>query len=151
MLFHAVTKNKAHRYILFIDILFPVSFLSYLTSFGCNDTEGQNIGVEISEKCLMTLSREVDFNWAEILRVECCVRKERSGIAWLLTEWWKLKRIIKKRERVVGRFPPCLGEVCQTCAVGMHTDWKLEKEIANEKWSDMNKERAYRKILRCTN
>jgi hypothetical protein len=90
-LFHAVTKNKAHRYILFIDLLFPVSFLSCLTSFECNDTERQNMVTEISEKCLLILQREMDFTWGERLRVEYCVREGRSGTAWLVAGVWKLK------------------------------------------------------------
>jgi hypothetical protein len=69
-LFHAATKNKAHGYVLFIDLLFLVSFPSYLTSFGGNDSERQSMVADISEKCLWTLYGEMDITWGE---VECRV------------------------------------------------------------------------------
>ena len=72
---------------------------------------------EISEGCLLTLQREMEFTWGERLRVECCLRKEISGIAWSVAGVWKLKGIRKNIDK--GRCPSCLGEVCQTFAAGL--------------------------------
>jgi hypothetical protein len=72
---------------------------------------------EISEKCLLILQREMDFTWGEKLYVECCVRKERNGVAWLVAGVWKLKGIRKNRDK--RRCLPCLGEVCQIFVAGL--------------------------------
>ena len=78
------------------------------------------MAAEISDKCLLTLQREMDFTWGERLRVECCVRRARSGTAWLVAGVWKLKGIGNNIDK--GRCPLCLSEVCQTCVAGLYTN-----------------------------
>jgi hypothetical protein len=42
----------------------------------------------------------MNFYWGETSHIECCSRKERSGIAWLVAGMWKLKEIRKTRVNV---------------------------------------------------
>jgi hypothetical protein len=58
----------------------------------CNDIDRQNIVAKMSEKISLTLYWETNFHWAKRLYVQCCIRKERSGIAWFLAGVWKFKR-----------------------------------------------------------
>ena len=50
----------------------------------CNDSERQNILAKLSEKNSLTLYGEMNFSWGKRRCIECCSRRERSGIAWLL-------------------------------------------------------------------
>jgi hypothetical protein len=47
-----------------------------------NDTERQNM--------LAKFPRELNFSWGRNSYTECCSRKERSGIAWLIAGIWQL-------------------------------------------------------------
>jgi hypothetical protein len=46
----------------------------------CNDIERQNILAKFPEKGSLTLYRELNFSRGKKLYVECCSRKERSGM-----------------------------------------------------------------------
>jgi hypothetical protein len=50
----------------------------------CNVIERQNILADFSEKTSLILYTEVTFSWGKKLYAECCARKYRSGISWLL-------------------------------------------------------------------
>jgi hypothetical protein len=49
----------------------------------CSDIERQNILAKFPEKSSM-LYEELNVSWGNNLYIECCSRKERSGIAWLI-------------------------------------------------------------------
>jgi fibrillarin-like rRNA methylase len=49
----------------------------------CNNTEGQNILANLSEKTTLTLYGEMNFSWGKRLYIEWYSRRERSGIAGL--------------------------------------------------------------------
>ena len=74
----------------------------------CNDIEGQNILAEFPEKSSLTLYRKLNFCWGKKLYIECCSRKERSGIAWLIAGTWQLKGVRRNADK--GRCPLCLQE-----------------------------------------
>jgi hypothetical protein len=50
----------------------------------CNDIERQNMLAKFLDKSSLTLCRELNFSWGKKLYIECCLRKETSGIAWLI-------------------------------------------------------------------
>jgi hypothetical protein len=50
---------------------------------------------KISEKCLLTVNRGMDFIWAARPCIECCTIKEISGITCLLAGVSKVKGIRK--------------------------------------------------------
>jgi hypothetical protein len=71
----------------------------------CSDMERQNILAKFSEKKLLTRCRELNFSWGKKLYTECCSRKERSGIAWLIAGIWQLKGVRRNADK--GRCPLC--------------------------------------------
>ena len=73
----------------------------------CNNTEGQNILANLSEKTSLTLYREMNCSWVKRLYTECCSRRERSGIVWLLAG---LAIGGMRRNADKGRCPSCLVE-----------------------------------------
>jgi hypothetical protein len=78
------------------------------------------------------------------------LRKERSGIVWLLAGVWQLKGVRQNTDK--GRCPLCFNEedakhILLDCRDTRN--WRLK--LLNDKWPSMNKEVAYRKMLRCTN
>jgi hypothetical protein len=74
----------------------------------CNDIERQNILSKLSEKRSLTLYREMNFLWGKRSYIDWCLRKEQSGIAWLLIGVWQLKGIRRNTDK--GRCTLCLGE-----------------------------------------
>jgi hypothetical protein len=57
----------------------------------CDDIERQNMIAKFPDKSSLTLYRELNFSWGKKLYIECCSRKQRSGIAWLIAGIWQLK------------------------------------------------------------
>jgi len=51
---------------------------------------------------------EINFSWGKRSYIECCSRKERSGIVLLLVGVWKQEGIIRNTDQ--GRCPFCLRE-----------------------------------------
>jgi hypothetical protein len=49
-----------------------------------NDTERQNMLAKFPDRSSLTLYRELNCSWGKKIYIECCSRKERSGIAWLI-------------------------------------------------------------------
>lgn len=66
-------------------------FLTKIAKGRPNDNERQNILSQMSQKSWSTLHREMNYPWGKRLYTEFCLRKERSGIAWLVGVVWKLK------------------------------------------------------------
>lgn len=75
----------------------------------CNGTQRQNIIT--SEEISLTLLWEINFCWGWRSHVECCVRKERNWIAWLLAGMWKLKGIRRNADKGRCLLCVCLSEV----------------------------------------
>jgi hypothetical protein len=76
--------------------------------------------------------------------------KERTGIVWLLAEMWQLKGIRRNTDK--GRYPLRIGaedviHILRDCSETRH--WKTK--FLNDVLLNMNKEVAYRKILRFSN
>jgi hypothetical protein len=92
----------------------------------------------------------MNFSWGKKLYIECCSRKERSGIAWLIAGIWQLKGVRRNADK--GRCPLCLEEedVKHILLEFKGTKYWREKLI-HDKWLNMNKEVACRKILKITN
>jgi hypothetical protein len=116
----------------------------------CNYIERQNILAELSEESLLALNWGINFSWGKKLYTEWCSTKERSGMAWLLAGLWQLKGV--RQNTAKGRWPLCLGEedarhVLLDCLETRN--WRLK--FLNDKWLNMNKIVAHRKMLRCTN
>ena len=66
----------------------------------CNDMDRQNMVSDISENVSLLFYRDINFSRDRKSYIESCTRKERDGIAWLLTELCKLrgiKRNVNKR------------------------------------------------------
>jgi hypothetical protein len=84
------------------------------------------------------------------LYIECCSRKERSGIAWLIAGIWQLKGVRRKADK--GRCPLCFekDDVKHILLECKETKYWREKLIHNN-WLSMNKEVTYRKILKIIN
>ena len=47
-------------------------------------------------KSLLALYQDMNFSWGKTLYIECCTRKERNGLMWLLAEVWKLEELERK-------------------------------------------------------
>jgi hypothetical protein len=71
----------------------------------CNDIERQNMLAKFSDKNSLTQYRELKFSWGKKLYIECCSRKQRSGIAWLIAGIWQLKGVRRNADK--GRCPLC--------------------------------------------
>jgi hypothetical protein len=56
----------------------------------CNDIERQNMLAKFPYKSSLTQYRELNCSWGKKLYTECCSRKERSGIVWLIAGIWQL-------------------------------------------------------------
>jgi hypothetical protein len=74
----------------------------------CHDIERQHILAKFPEKSSVTLYRELNFSWGKKLYIECCSRKERSGIAQLIAGIWQLKGVRRNADK--GKCPLCLQE-----------------------------------------
>jgi hypothetical protein len=46
-----------------------------------------------NEKYLLSFYRDMNFRWGKTSYTECCTKKEKSGLIWLLAVVWKLRRI----------------------------------------------------------
>ena len=92
----------------------------------CNDIEIQNIFAKFQEKSSLTLYRELNFSWGKKLYIECCSRKERSGIAWLIAGIWELKGVRRNADK--GRCPLCVEEEDVK-----HIYWNVRKQNIGEK------------------
>jgi hypothetical protein len=65
----------------------------------------QNILPKFPDKSSLTLYGELNFSWGKTLYIECCSRKARSGIAWLIAGIWQLKGVRRNADK--GRCPLC--------------------------------------------
>ena len=79
--------------------------------------------------------------------IECCWRKERSAIARFLAGIWQLRG--ERGDVDKGRCLICLGEedakhILLDCKKTKH--WRMK--LIHDKWSNTNKEVAYRKIIK---
>jgi hypothetical protein len=111
----------------------------------CNDFERQNMLAKFPEKSSLALYSELNFYWCKKLYIECCSRKERSGIAWLIAGMWQLIGVRRNADK--GRCPLCLEEedvkhVLLECKETNH--WRVK--LIHGKWLNLNKEVTYRKI-----
>jgi hypothetical protein len=102
------------------------------------------------EKSSLTLCRELNFSWGKKLYIECCSRKERSGIGWLIAGIWQLKGVRRNADK--GRCPLCFEKedakhILLECKDTKH--WRVK--LIHDKWLNMNNEVAYRKIMKITN
>jgi hypothetical protein len=84
------------------------------------------------------------------LYIECCSRKQRSGIAWLIAGIWQLEGVRRNADK--GRCPLCIEKedakhILLECK---ETKYWREKLI-HDKWLNVNKEVACRKIIKITN
>jgi hypothetical protein len=92
----------------------------------------------------------LNFSWGKKLYIECCSRKERSGIAWLIAGIWQLKGVRRNTDK--GSSPLCLEEedvkhILLECKETKY--WRVK--LIHDKWLNMNKEVAYRKIMKIRN
>jgi hypothetical protein len=116
----------------------------------CNDTERQNILAKCPYKSSLTLYRELSSSWGKKLYIECCSRKERSRIAWLIAGIWQVKGVRRNADK--GRCPLCFekDDVEHILLECKETKYWREK-LTHDKWLNMNKEVTYRKIIKTTN
>jgi hypothetical protein len=106
--------------------------------------------VKCSDKSSLTLYRELNFSWGKKLCIECCSRKERSGIAWLIAGIWQLKGVGRNADK--GRCPLCFEkEVVRHILLECKETKYWREKLIHDKWLNMNKEITYRKILKTTN
>jgi hypothetical protein len=92
----------------------------------------------------------LNFSWGKKLYTKYCSRKERSGIAWLIAGIWQLKGARGNGDK--GRCTLYLEEegvkhILLECKETKH--WR--EKLIHYKWLSMNKEVAYRKIMKITN
>jgi hypothetical protein len=104
----------------------------------CNDTERQNRLAKFSEKSSLTVYRELNSSWGKHLYTECCSRKERSGIAWLIAGIWQLKGVRRNADK--GRCPLCFEKenvkhILLDCKETKH--WRLK--LIHDERLNMNK------------
>jgi hypothetical protein len=74
----------------------------------------------------LTQYRELKFSWGKKLYTECCSRKARSGIAWLIAGIWQLKGVRRNADK--GRCPLCFEEEDVK-----HIYWNVRKQNIGEK------------------
>jgi hypothetical protein len=67
----------------------------------------ENVAAKVSQKCLLTLNWGIDFIWDAKPYMECCTKKEISGIMCLLAGVSKLKGIRKGWDKWICLL--CLG------------------------------------------
>jgi hypothetical protein len=80
----------------------------------------------------------------------CCIRKERSVLAWFKTGIWKLRGMKKGFEK--GRRPLCSkDEDAVHILLKCSETRKWREQILTRKWLIVNEEIAYKKITNCTN
>jgi hypothetical protein len=110
----------------------------------------QNVLAKFPYRSSLTQYRELNFSWGKKLYTECCSRKERSGIAWLIAGIWQLKGVRRNADK--GRCPLCLEreDLKHILLECKETKYWREKLI-HDKCLNMNKEITYRKILKKTN
>jgi hypothetical protein len=111
---------------------------------------GADVLAVFPEKSSLTLYRELNFSWGKKLYLECCSRKERSGIAWLIVGIWQLKGVRRNADK--ERYPLCLEEedvehILLECKETKH--WRVK--LIHDKWLNVNREVACRKIVKITN
>ena len=80
----------------------------------------------------------------------CYLRRERSGIAWLIAGTWQLEGVRRNADK--GRCPLCLERedvkhILLECKETTH--WRVK--LIHDKWLNMNKVVACRKIMKITN
>jgi hypothetical protein len=63
----------------------------------CNDIEKQSVVAKLSENSSFVLHPKMIFSWGKGSYLECCLRKERNGIACLLVGVSKSKGIRRNR------------------------------------------------------
>jgi hypothetical protein len=68
----------------------------------------KNVLAKFSYKSSLTQYRELNCSWGKKLYTECCSRKERSGIAWLIAGIWQLEGVRRNADK--GRCPLCIEE-----------------------------------------
>jgi hypothetical protein len=115
----------------------------------CTGIERQNSLAKFFEKSSLTLYRGLKLLWSEKLYVDWCPRKEESRLALLPVGVWQLKRI--RQNSVKGRYHLYLEkeEAKHVLLDCIDTRSWIMKWI-NGEWLNMNKEVAYRKILKST-
>jgi hypothetical protein len=82
--------------------------------------------------------------------MKCCLRKERSRIAWLIAGIWQLKGVRRNADK--GGCPLCFEkeDVKHILLECKETKYWREKLI-HDKWLNISKEITYRKIMKTTN
>jgi hypothetical protein len=120
-----------------------------LVKESCNDIERQNILPKFPEKGSLTLYRELNFVWGKKLYIGWCVRKGRNGIAWLLAGIRQLKGVRRNIEK--ERFSLGLGEDDVNHVLDCEDTKHCRMKLIHDKWLKMNKEVAYRKMVKITN
>jgi hypothetical protein len=93
---------------------------------------------------------ELNFAWGKKLHVECCSRKERTGITWLIAGIWQLKGVRRNADK--GKCPLCfekedVAHILVECKETKH--WR--EKLMHYKWLNMNKEVACGEIMKITN
>jgi hypothetical protein len=115
----------------------------------CNDTERQNVFLNIRKKISLVFYCEMKQEWGKGSYIDECTRKEKMGI-WLKVRIWKLRRIRRGSER--GWCPLCLGEEdAKHILLKWPGTYQWREEFACCKWLNINENIAYRKIISCTN
>jgi hypothetical protein len=71
----------------------------------CNDTERQNLFANISEDMSFIFYSDMQLEVGCEEYTVCCIRNERSGLAWFKTGIWKMREMRKGYEN--GRCPLC--------------------------------------------
>jgi hypothetical protein len=101
------------------------------------------------DKSLLTLYRKLNFSWGKKLYIECCSRKARSGIAWLIAGIWQLEGVRRNDDK--GRCTlhferEDVKHILLECKETKY--WR--ETLIHDKWLKTNKEITYRKILKTT-
>jgi hypothetical protein len=79
----------------------------------------------------------------------CCIRNERSGLAWFRTGIWKLRGMRKGFEK--GRCPLCSeDEDAIHILLKCSETRKWMEQFLSRKWLRLNEWIIYKKILNCT-
>ena len=102
------------------------------------------------EKSSLTLYRELNFSWGNNIYIQCCSKKDRCGIGWIIAGIWQLKGVRRNADK--GRCLLCLHEedvehILLQCKETKH--WR--EKLIHYKLLRTNKEGAYRKKTKMTN
>jgi hypothetical protein len=96
--------------------------VSYLSSTEHNKTD----------KSSLTLYRELNFSWGKKLYIECCSRKEMSGIAWLIAGIRQLEGVRRNADK--GRCPLCLEEDVKHILLECKETKHWREKLIHDKW-----------------